>query len=210
MWQCCKNTVLCAHKVQYFCFCRVRIHLAEAEAGSACRVDPSLPLGLTGPPAQPDRGPRLTQSIRRPGQAVEDQCAVISGDVGESWGPGGKHRHTARQLRAWLQRNSANGWSVRSRSRKDAGMSFAGQLTAGAGLGFGLQQRRTHSRIAVDRPGRPAASRHCRLHVAAIAAPPRPPLSIPPVVPRQAFIDEVRSPPPLCRPCLARVLHAVQ
>ncbi|CAK0784080.1 sn-2 acyl-lipid omega-3 desaturase (ferredoxin), chloroplastic [Coccomyxa viridis] len=69
-------------------------------------------------------------------------------------------------------------------------MSFAGQLTAGAGLGFGLQQRRTHSRIAVDRPGRLPASRHCRLHVAAIAAPPRPPLSIPPVVPRQTFIDE--------------------
>lgn len=75
-------------------------------------------------------------------------------------------------------------------------MAFAGQLMAGGGLGLGLQQRRAHSRIAVDRPGRRAAARPCRLHVAAIAAPPRPPLSIPSVVPQQAYVDEVRRPPP--------------
>ena len=74
-------------------------------------------------------------------------------------------------------------------------MTLTGQLTAGVGLGISLEQRRAHSRIAVNTPGRRVAARPSRLRVAAIAAPPRPPLSIPSVIPEQAIIDEVRSPP---------------
>ena len=91
-----------------------------------------------------------------------------------------------------------------------AEMGFAGQMILGGELGVGLQQHRAHSRMAAVRPGRRAATRPCRLNVAAIAAPPRPPLSIPSVVPEQTFIDEVRSPPLLCRPLPAHMLACLQ
>ena len=52
-----RDSVLCAPEVQHFCFYRVRIPFAEAEAGSACReiqfsrrARPVRPQSLTGVP----------------------------------------------------------------------------------------------------------------------------------------------------------------
>lgn len=69
---------------------------------------------------------------------------------------------------------------------------MSASMCAGIGPASAALQQRVPSRTFIATPCRRACARPGRLQVANIAAPARPPLMIPSIVPDEALIDEVR------------------